>query len=319
MRKYLGQRLLIAIPTLFGVTLLIFIAMRVLPGDPLSAISGEGAGTYVLSKEQLQAARVSLGLDRPYVVQYLDWLRDILRGDLGKSFWRGEPIRELIFRRAPITGQIALMAIILSWVIGLPVGVVGALWRNSFTDYASRFVVTFFMAIPSFWVGLMVVLSLVLAFTWRPPLTIVYLWDDPIRNLQMTVGPALVLGVALAAMMARITRSSVLEVLGEDYVRTARAKGLRERIVVWRHALVNAMLPILTVSGTALGALLGGSVAVERAFGVPGLGLALVFAVAERDWMLIQNLVLLYGIIFVLINLVIDVSYGWFDPRIRYQ
>jgi peptide/nickel transport system permease protein len=319
MRKYLGQRLLIAIPTLFGVTLLIFIAMRVLPGDPLSAISGEGGGTYVLSKEQLQAARVSLGLDRPYVVQYLDWLRDILRGDLGKSFWRGEPIRELIFRRAPITGQIALMAIILSWVIGLPVGLVGALWRNSLTDYASRLVVTFFMAIPSFWVGLMVVLSLVLAFTWRPPLTIVYLWDDPIRNLQMTAGPALVLGVALAAMMARITRSSVLEVLGEDYVRTARAKGLHERIVVWRHALVNAMLPIMTVSGTALGALLGGSVAVERAFGVPGLGLALVFAVAERDWMLIQNLVLLYGTIFVLINLVIDVSYGWFDPRIRYQ
>ena len=319
MRKYLGQRLLIAIPTLFGVTLLIFIAMRVLPGDPLSAISGEGGGTYVLSKEQLQAARVSLGLDRPYVVQYLDWLRDILRGDLGKSFWRGEPIRELIFRRAPITGQIALMAIILSWVIGLPVGIVGALWRNSWTDYAFRFVVTLFLAIPSFWVGLMVVLSLVLAFTWRPPLTIVYLWDDPIRNLQMTTGPALILGVALAAMMARITRSSVLEVLGEDYVRTARAKGLRERIVVWRHALVNAMLPILTVSGTALGALLGGSVAVERAFGVPGLGLALVFAVAERDWMLIQNLVLLYGTIFVLINLVIDVSYGWFDPRIRYQ
>jgi peptide/nickel transport system permease protein len=319
MRKYLTHRLLIAIPTLFGVTLLIFIAMRVLPGDPLSAISGEGGGTYVLSKEQLQAARVSLGLDRPYVVQYLDWLRDILRGDLGKSFWRGEPIRELILRRAPITGQIALMAIILSWVVGLPVGLVGALWRNSWTDYASRVVVTFFMAIPSFWVGLMVVLSLVLAFTWRPPLTIVYLWDDPIRNLQMTAGPALVLGVALAAMMARITRSSVLEVLGEDYVRTARAKGLHERIVVWRHALVNAMLPILTVSGTALGALLGGSVAVERAFGVPGLGLALVFAVAERDWMLIQNLVLLYGTIFVLINLVVDVSYGWFDPRIRYQ
>jgi len=319
MRKYLGQRLLIAIPTLFGVTLLIFIAMRVLPGDPLSAISGEGGGTYVLSTEQLQAARVSLGLDRPYVVQYLDWLRDILRGDLGKSFWRGEPIRELIFRRAPITGQIALMAIILSWVIGLPVGLVGALWRNSLTDYASRLVVTFFMAIPSFWVGLMVVLSLVLAFTWRPPLTIVYLWDDPIRNLQMTAGPALILGVALAAMMARITRSSVLEVLGEDYVRTARAKGLRERTVVWRHALVNAMLPILTVSGTAFGALLGGSVAVERAFGVPGLGLALVFAIAERDWMLIQNLVLLYGVIFVLINLAVDVSYGWFDPRIRYQ
>ena len=319
MRKYLAQRLLIAVPTLLGVTLLIFIAMRVLPGDPLAAISGEGGGSYVLSQEQLQAARASLGLDRPYVVQYLDWLKDVLRGDLGKSFWRGEPIRELIFRRGPITGQIALMAVILSWIIGLPVGLVGAVWRNSWTDYVFRFVVVLFMAIPSFWVGLMIVLSLILAFTWRPPLTIVYLWDDPIRNLQMTTGPALALGIALAAMMARITRSSVLEVLGEDYVRTARAKGLRERIVVWRHALVNAMLPILTVSGTAFGALLGGSVAVERAFGVPGLGLALVFAIAERDWMLIQNLILLYGVIFVLINLAVDISYGWFDPRIRYQ
>jgi peptide/nickel transport system permease protein len=319
MRKYLTQRLLIAVPTLFGVTVLIFLAMRVLPGDPLSAISGEGGGTYVLNKEQLAAARKTLGLDRPYAIQYLDWIGAVLQGDLGKSFWRGEPIRELIVRRAPITGQIALMAMLISWVIGLPVGLIGAVWRNSWTDYAFRLVVTLFMAIPSFWVGLMIVLSLVLTLTWRPPLTIVYLWDDPVRNLQMTAGPALALGVALAAMMARITRSSVLEVLGEDYVRTARAKGLRERIVVWRHALVNAMLPILTVTGTALGALLGGSVAVERAFGVPGLGLALVFAVAERDWMLIQNLVLLYGVIFVLINLAVDVSYGWFDPRIRYQ
>jgi peptide/nickel transport system permease protein len=319
MQKYLVHRLLIAIPTILGVTVVIFVAMRVLPGDPLAMISGEGGGNYVLSKEQLEAARTSLGLNRPYHVQYLDWVKDILRGDLGKSFWRGEPIRELIVRRGPITAQIALMAVAISWLIGLPVGLVGAIWRNSWTDYFFRLVVILFMAIPSFWVGLMIVLSLVLTFTWRPPLTIVYLWDDPVRNLQMTAGPALAMGIALAATMARITRSSVLEVLGEDYVRTARAKGLRERIVVYRHVLVNAMLPILTVSGTALGALLGGSVAVERAFGVPGLGLALVFAIAERDWMLIQNLVLLYGVIFVLINLVVDVSYGWFDPRIRYS
>ena len=319
MPKYLAQRLLIAIPTLFGVTLVIFIAMRVLPGDPLAMISGEGAGSYVLSKEQLAAARASLGLDRPYYVQYLDWIKDILRGDFGKSFWRGEPIRELIVRRGPITGQIAIMAVAISWIIGLPVGVIGAFWRNSITDYVFRLIVILFMAIPSFWVGLMIILSLVLTFTWRPPLTIVYFWDDPVRNLQMTLGPALAMGIALGAVMARITRSSVLEVLSEDYVRTARAKGVHERAVVWRHVLVNAMLPILTVSGTALGALLGGSVAVERAFGVPGLGLALVFAIAERDWMLIQNLVLLYGVIFVLINIAIDLSYGWFDPRIRYQ
>jgi len=319
MPQYLARRLLIAIPTLFGVTLVIFIAMRVLPGDPLAMISGDGSGSYVLNQEQLAAARASLGLDRPYYVQYLDWVKDILRGELGKSFWRGEPIRELIVRRGPITGQIAVMAVVLSWIIGLPIGLIGAFWRNSITDYAFRLIVVLFMAIPSFWVGLMIILSLVLTFTWRPPLTIVYLWDDPVRNLQMTLGPALAMGIALGAVMARITRSSVLEVLSEDYVRTARAKGVPERGVVWRHVLVNAMLPILTVSGTALGALLGGSVAVERAFGVPGLGLALVFAIAERDWMLIQNLVLLYGVIFVLINIAIDVSYGWFDPRIRFQ
>jgi len=319
MRKYLAERLLIAIPTVLGVTIVIFVAMRVLPGDPLAMISGEGGGSYVLSQEQLAAARASLGLDRPYYVQYLDWMRDVVRGDMGKSFWRGEPIRELIARRGPITAQIALMAVVLSWLIGLPVGLIGAIWRNSVTDYVFRLVIILFMAIPSFWVGLMIVLSLVLAFTWRPPLTIVYLWDDPLRNLQMTAGPALAMGIALAATMARITRSSVLEVLGEDYVRTARAKGMAERIVVYRHVLLNAMLPILTVSGTALGALLGGSVAVERAFGVPGLGLALVFAIAERDWMLIQNLVLLYGVIFVLVNLAVDLSYGLFDPRVRYQ
>lgn len=319
MQKYVLRRLLVAIPTLVGVTVLIFLAMRVLPGDPLAMIAGEGAGTYVLSEKELQAARASLGLDRPYHEQYLDWMSSVLRGELGKSFWRGEPIRDLILRRAPITFQIAFMAVLLSWLIGLPAGLIGAIWRGSWPDYSTRLVVILFMAIPSFWLGLMIILTLVLVFTWRPPLSIVYLWDDPVTNLQMTLGPALALGIGLAAVMARITRSSVLEVLNEDYVRTARAKGLAERMVVWRHVLSNAMLPILTVSGLQLGGMLGGSVAVERAFGVPGLGLALVLAMTERDWMIIQNLVLLYGIIFVLVNLAIDVSYGLFDPRIRYQ
>ena len=175
------------------------------------------------------------------------------------------------------------------------------------------------MAVPSFWVGLVIVLVGVLAFTWRPPLTIIYFWDDPWRNLQITLGPAIAMGAGLGAVMARITRSSVLEALEEDYVRTARAKGLAEPPIVWRHVLKNALLPIITLSGLTLGGLLGGSVAVERAFGVPGLGTALVQALTERDWMMIQNLVLLYGVIFTVINLVVDLSYGLFDPRIRYQ
>ena len=319
MRTYLLQRVLAGLVTLIGVTILIFLAMRVLPGDPLAMMTSESGVTHTLSDEELQAARAALGLDRPYYQQYLAWVADVARGNLGKSFWREEPINELIKRRGPITFQIAVLAVVLSWLIGVPVGVLSAVRRNTVPDYVSRVLVIFFVAVPPFWMALLVVLAGVLIFNWRPSLTVVQLWEDPSTNLQMVLGPAIVLGVGIAALTARMTRSATLEILHDDFVRTARAKGLRERVVVGRHVLRNALLPVVTVSGLALGGLLGGSVAVERAFGVPGLGLALVFAVAERDWMLIQNLVLLYGTIFVLINLVVDVSYGWFDPRIRYQ
>jgi peptide/nickel transport system permease protein len=318
-RKYVLRRVASSVPTLFGITVVIFAAMRVLPGDPVAMMASEGQGTYALRGDELARARATLGLDRPYHLQYLDWMGDVLRGDLGRSFWRGEPIRDLILRRGPITAQIALMAVVLSWIVGVPVGIASAVSRRSAGDQVTRLVVTVFMAVPSFWVGLVIVLVGVLAFTWRPPLTIIYPWDDPWRNLQITLGPALAMGAGLGAVMARITRSSVLEALEEDYVRTARAKGLAEQPIVWRHVLKNALLPIITVSGLTLGGLLGGSVAVERAFGVPGLGTALVQALTERDWMMIQNLVLLYGVIFTVINLVVDLSYGLFDPRIRYQ
>jgi peptide/nickel transport system permease protein len=320
MRAYVLSRMVAAIPTILGITILVFLAMRVLPGDPLALIGGEGGGgTHHLSDEELQAARHSLGLDRPYYVQYLAWMGDVLRGNMGTSFWRGEPIVDVILRRGPITGQIAVMAIVVSWLIGVPVGLLCAIKRNTRADYAIRAVVTVFMAIPSFWIGLVVVLVGVLWLSWRPPLSIIYFWDDPSKNLQITIGPALALGLGLAAVTARMTRSSVLEVLHDDFVRTARAKGLRERIIVWRHVFRNALLPVITLSGLALGGLLGGSVAVERAFSVPGLGLALVQALGERDWTMIQNLVLLYGLIFTLINLLVDLSYAALDPRIRYQ
>jgi peptide/nickel transport system permease protein len=312
------RRVLASIPALLGVTVLIFLAMRVLPGDPLAMITGEGA-SYVLKEEDLQAARASLGLDKPLHEQYLRWMADVARGELGKSFWRKEPIRDIILRRAPISGQIAFMAIVISWLVGIPVGIVSAIWRNSIPDYVTRIFVTFFVAVPAFWVALVVVLVGVLMFTWRPPIGIVYFWDDPLANLQLTLGPALVLGISVAALTARMTRSSTLEVLHEDFVRTARAKGLRETLVVWRHVLRNALLPVVTVSGLALGGLLGGSVAVERAFLVPGLGTALVFAVGERDWMMIQNLVLLYAVVFAVVNLFIDLTYRLLDPRIRYE
>jgi peptide/nickel transport system permease protein len=319
MQHYLLNRLAAAVPTIFGITVLIFVAMRILPGDPIAVISSEGAGTQRLSDEQLAYARASLGLDRPYWLQYVSWMGDVARGNFGTSFWRGDPIIDTILRRGPITAQIALMAIILSWVVGVPVGLLSALKRNSPIEYVVRILVTLFMAIPSFWIGLTVVLVGVLWFTWRPPLSIIYPWDDPFGNFQMTIGPAFALGIGLAAVNARMVRATVLEVLHEDFARTARAKGLSEKLVLWRHVFRNALLPVITLSGLALGGLLGGSVAVERAFGVPGLGLALVQALTERDWMMIQNLVLLYGLIFTAINLLVDLSYGWLDPRIRYQ
>jgi peptide/nickel transport system permease protein len=210
------------------------------------------------------------------------------------------------------------MAMLFSWILGVPIGIFSAVRRNSPVDYITRVVVTIFLAIPSFLIGLLVILAGVLWFTWRPPLTAAFLWDNPRQSLQITLGPAVAIGLGLAAVTARFTRSACLEVLNEDYVRTARAKGLRERVVVIRHVFKNALLTVVTVSGLALGGLLGGSVAVERAFGVPGLGSALVFALNERDWNVIQNLVLLYGVIFTTINLLVDLSYGWLDPRIRY-
>ena len=319
MYRYLSQRLAIMIPTGLGITILIFLAMRVLPGDPLALIMSESAGSYILSEEELQTARASLGLDKPYYVQYLSWMGEVVRGDLGSSFWTNEPIRDLVLRRAPITGQIALMAVLFSWLIGVPIGMFSAMWRNSLFDHISRVTITVFIAVPSFWIGLLIVLASVLIFTWRPPLTIVQLWDDPLANLSMTTLPALALGLGLAAANARMARSSALEVMYDDYIRTARAKGLPDRMVMWRHVFKNAMLPVITTSGVALGGLLGGAVSVERAFGVPGLGTLLVQALTERDWMMIQNLVLFYGIIFAVINLLVDLSYGWFDPRIRYE
>lgn len=316
---YLLRRLLLAIVTIFGVTLVIFVAMRVLPGDPLAMIYGESTGIYVLTEAELQAARASLGLDKPLWQQYLAWMADVFRGKLGYSFWDDTPIIETILRRGPITAQIALLSILLAWLIGIPVGIISAVWRESLVDNLLRFVVTLFMAIPSFWLGLTMILVTVTLFNWRPSITIVQLWEDPATNLSMVMGPTVAIGIGIAAIIARMTRSSVLEILGEDYVRTARAKGLGEKITLLRHVLRNALLPVLTLSGLALAGLLGGSVAVERAFGFPGLGMALAQAAVERDWMMVQNLTLLFAVIFVFINLAIDILYAWIDPRIRYE
>jgi peptide/nickel transport system permease protein len=318
-QRYILRRLLTAIPTIFGITVLIFIAMRVLPGDPIAQITSESSGQYTLSADELAAARASLGLDRPLPQQYLAWMADVFRGNLGHSFWNTEPIRAVVLRRGMISLEIAILAVALSWLIGVPAGIISATRRNSWLDNVLRLFMAIFLAVPSFWIGLSAVLFLVLVFTWRPPLSLIQLWQDPVKNLQIVIGPSIALGIGLAAGLARMTRSTMLEVLHEDYVRTARAKGVRERIVLARHVFRNALLPIVTTSGAAMGGLIGGTVATETAFGVPGLGNYLVQALSQRDWMVIQNLVLIYGLIFVAINLIVDLSYAWIDPRIRYQ
>ena len=318
MSRYVMRRLAIAVPTIFGITVLIFIAMRVLPGDPLAMMGSQGQSTRVLTEEELASARASLGLDQPLHIQYLRWLGDIARGDLGYSFWTSEPLIDQVLRRGPISAEIAILAVIISWVAGVPVGLLSAMRRNSWLDNLTRVGVTMSMAIPSFWIGLIMVLLSVRLFYWRPPLTITQLWEEPLVNLQIVVGPAIALGIGLAAVVMRMTRSTALEVLGEDYVRTARAKGLGTRALVTSHVFRNSLLPVITTSGVAIGGLLGGTVATETAFGVPGLGTLLVEAMNTRDWMMIQNLVFLYALIFVVVNLLIDLSYAWIDPRIRF-
>ncbi|MCC6179643.1 MAG: ABC transporter permease [Chloroflexi bacterium] len=318
MNNYLLRRVIVTIPTIVGITMLIFLVMRILPGDPVSVVFGQES-FVTMSKADQERFRSDLGLDKPLYAQYLDWMGAIATGDLGRSFWRNDTVADLLARRGPITAQIAIMAVVFSWVVGIPIGIMSATRRGTWQDHVVRVLATLFLAIPSFWLGVAVVLVGILYFSWRPPLEISYLWTDPWKNLQLTTGPALALGVGAGAYVARITRSSILELLHADFVRTARAKGAIERQVIWRHVFINAVLPVLTLSGLILAGLLGGSVAVETAFGVPGLGTALVRALADRDYMVVQNLVLVYAVIFAVVNLAVDLAYGWLDPRIRYD
>ncbi len=316
MYKYILRRVLHAIPAMIGVSFIIFVALRVMPGDPVSVMFGTQATK--IRPEDRAKIEAELGLSYPLVVQYGKWLKDIGTGKLGKSFWRGDTVVDLIVQRGPLTVEIAIMAIILSWVVGIPVGILSALRQNTLPDYIARLFTVFFLAIPSFWLGAMIMLVLLLWWDYAPPLGIINLWDDPTKNLQIVLGPAIVLGLAVSAYIARMTRSSLLEIIREDYIRTARAKGLREQAVVLKHALRNVSLPIITLSGVLFGFLLGGTVVVEQAFNVPGLGKAMVEAFVMLDYAVVQNLVLLYGAVFVVINLLVDVSYAWLDPRIHY-
>jgi peptide/nickel transport system permease protein len=310
--------LLLAVLTAFAISMLIFAIMRLLPGDPLAILIGIDMEYRDFSPAERARLEAELGLDRPLVVQYADWMRGVATGQMGDSFFRGDNVAQLIKERAPLTFQIGIFAVVLSWLVGLPVGVLSALRPNTWGDTAARVVTVFFLAIPSFWFALLILILLTSIWEYHPPIYSVDIWDSPWNNLQIVIAPTIVMGLGLAAYLARISRSTMLEVIGNDYIRTARAKGLRERAVLIHHALRNAVLPVITVSGVQLGFVIGGSVAVEKALGVPGIGSAMVTGALERDMNLVQNLVLVYGGVFIVVNLIIDLSYGFLDPRIRY-
>jgi peptide/nickel transport system permease protein len=318
MYSYIARRLAFGALTIVGVSIMVFVVMRILPGDPLVAIFGP-EGMTKLTEAQRAHYMAELGLSDPLWVQYLGWVKDIVQGNFGRSFFRSESVADMILRRGPLTAEIALISVVLSWLVGIPVAIVSALRPNTVADSAARFVSILFLAVPGFWVGMLIVLALLFWFGYRAPMAGVGFFTDPLANLQLVIGPAIVLGLGQAAYIARMGRSSLLEVIREDYVRTARAKGLNSRLVIALHALPNALLPVITLSGVLLGLVLAGSIPVERAFGTPGLGYSMFQAVSERDVFVMQNLVFLYATVFVLLNIVVDVTIALLDPRIRYR
>ena len=318
MRPFLTHRLLLVLPTLIGATLLVFLLMRVLPGDVAYTLLAGEEGAAQVDPDSLARLRHQLGTDRPLYVQYLDWLSGIPRGDLGTSMWNRLPVAGEIARRLPLTIEIALLSVMLGFGAGLPLGIVSALRRNTWTDSIARFTSVLFLAVPSFWLGMLILMFTVHFYNWMPPLGYFLPWKQPGANLTQILFPSLVIGSHIMAIVTRMTRSTMLEVLQEDYIRMARAKGFSERQVVMRHAMKNSMIPVITIVSLSFGSLLGGTIIMERVFSVPGIGSYLIESITVRDYTATQALVLLFGGSFILINLLVDIAYGWLDPRISH-
>ena len=317
MATYIVRRILLMIPTLLGAVTLIFLLMRLLPGDVALYILGSGESSDV-NKQALEQIRQDLGLDQPLIVQYGRWLWGAVQLDFGNSYWTRQPVTEELKRRYPITANLAVMSLLLGTLIAIPVGVLSAVRQDTLADYAARVFVIAGLSLPNFWLAILIILGLVYYFQWLPPLNYAPFWVDPWLNFKQLVFPALVTGYRLSAIGARMTRSSILEVLRDDYVRTARAKGLRELVVVLKHALRNALLPVITIIGLELLTLFGGLVVIETVFTIPGIGRYLVDAITHRDYPSIQAVVFMISVLVVTVNLLVDIVYGFLDPRIRY-
>ena len=318
MIRYVIKRLLAMIPTLLGVAVLIFLLLRVVPGDVVEARYMTGEGQFQ-SQELMEIERKKLGLDQPLWKQFTTWMAGLVRFDFGLSMWTGNPITEEIKLRFALSLQLALMATLVATLLAIPLGILAAVKQDTWVDYAVRVFSIAGLAMPSFWLGILMILALLVFFRWLPPMVFTPIWVNPWENLAQLIWPALAVGYRYSAVSTRMMRSAMLEVLREDYIRTARAKGLWLKLILSRHALKNAMLPVLTILSLEFAFLLGGLVVTEQVFNLNGLGMLFVESISRRDYTLTQALVMLVATFFLVVNFAVDIAYAWLDPRIRYR
>jgi len=318
MGTYIFKRLLAMIPTLLGVAVLIFVLLRIVPGDVVEA-RYLAQGSQFVSQDLMNQERAKLGLDKPLWQQFTSWMGGLLRLDFGVSMWTGGEISEEIKLRFALSLQLAIMASTIATLLAIPLGILAAVKQDTWVDYAIRVFSIAGLATPSFWLGILMILTMLIVFKWIPPMMFTPFWVDPWLNLQQLIWPALAVGYRYSAVGTRMMRSAMLEVLREDYIRTARAKGLWTKLILSRHALKNAILPVLTVISLEFAFLLGGLVVTEQVFNLNGLGMLFVEAIARRDYTMTQALVMLVATVFLLVNFFVDIAYAWLDPRIRYR
>lgn len=314
MLEMIIRRLGYGMLVLFLMIVFIFVIMRMVPG---SAVELQLAEAGAVTPEQIAQKKAELGLDKSVPEQLASWLGNAVQGDLGTSLWSSRTVTSIVAERIPVTMELSLVSIALAIVIGIPVGVASAIKRNTWIDNVLRISSIVFLSIPNFWLGLLLITFFSLVMGWVPPLGYSGLFDDPVRNIQQIILPAIALGLSVSASISRMTRSSLLEVLHADFIRTVRAKGASERVVVFKHALRNSLIAVFTLIGLQIGALLGGTVILESIYSLPGMGSLVAQAVNQRDYPVVQAAVLFYGGVFILVNIMVDVAYGWIDPRIR--
>lgn len=317
MQRYILRRLLLTIPTLLGVTMILFVMLRTMPGSIVELIAGDfGVGSDAMR----QAIIAEFGLDENWAVQYAKWISQMVRGDFGTSLMSGRPVMDDLGHRLPVTFELGVLTILITVIVAIPIGIMSAIRQNTATDYVGRSVAIGFLAAPNFWIALLLIVLAGRYFVWAvPPTQYPTLWDDPVSNLKFMLLPAVILGISSSGGVMRFTRSSMLEVLRQDYVRTAWSKGLTERVVITRHVLRNALIPVVTVIGSQIPFVVGGTIIIESIYSIPGMGRYYFTAIGNLDFPIVQAIVLISAVVVIFSNLLVDISYSWLDPRIRYD